>query len=395
MSSTHLLRAAMAAHQPEWHSLDLLRGVLYELGRRPGLVGTTACESLRHDLARAGRGEAFVLQAGDCAERFADAAASTTRRKIDQFDGLTALLGAVDPAPVVRIGRIAGQYAKPRSCATEILPDGTSIPVYRGDAVNAEAPSAEDRVADPLRLLHAYDRSAEVLDVLEEYAVGGGDPVYSSHEALLLEYEESLVRTEPGGGRIGSSAHLLWVGDRTRQLDHAHVDFLRSVRNPVAVKIGPSVGPGDATALVHALAPDQIPGRLTFVVRMGLDLVREHLNRILSELGDQARDVVWLVDPMHGNTLSNSAGQKTRVVDDMLGEIDEAADVLRNHECRLSGLHLETSPDPVTECVDTHEDLVRMSLPDYRSACDPRLGPAQAATVVEHAARVAGSTASI
>ena len=377
MSSTHLLRAAMAAHQPEWYSLDLLRTVLGEL-------------------SRAGRGEAFVVQAGDCAERFADASSGTTRRKIDQFDALTARSVAAGGIPVVRIGRIAGQYAKPRSTPTEQLADGRSVPVYRGDAVNGERPDPADRRADPARLLDAYDRSADVLDVLDGHAVGGGEPVWSSHEALLLEYEESLVRPDREGGRLGSSGHLLWVGDRTRQLDHAHVDFLRSVRNPVAVKIGPSVAPGDVTALVRALDPQHETGRLTLIARMGRDRVREHLDRVLAELGERARDVVWLVDPMHGNTLVNRAGQKTRVVGDMVDEIDDAAGVLSTHGCLLAGVHLETTPDPVAECVATHEDLVaRSPLPEYRSACDPRLGPTQAATVVEHAARAARRTRTI
>lgn len=389
MSPTHLLRAAKAAHQPDWNSLDLLRDVLDELGSRPALVDAPTCDDLRRDLARAAHGETFVLQIGDCAERFSDADTAVTRRKADQLDDLAERYAELRGVPAVRIGRIAGQYAKPRSCDTEILADGTSVPVYRGDAVNDEHPTTESRRADPLRLLDAYNRSADVLRALEDRA--GNDParIYTSHEALLLEYEEVLVRAHTFGEPYGSSAHLLWAGDRTRQLDHAHVDFLASVNNPIAVKLGPSVAHGDTRALIQALDPDHRPGRLTFVARMGARHVGEHLPRVLDEIGDSATRAAWMVDPMHGNTLTHTSGQKTRTVDDILAEIDTAHALLTERGIPLAGLHLETSADHVTECLDTHEHLVTTgTLPDYRSPCDPRLAPTQALRVVEHAARL-------
>lgn len=388
MTSTHLLRTAQAAQQPDWHSLDLLRNVLRELTSRPALVDAGSCDDLREQMARAERGSAFILQAGECAEMFRDAHPASTRSKADQMEDLAAAVTDERGRPAVLVGRIAGQYSKPRSCTAEVLPDGSTVPVYRGDAVNGIEPVPSARQADPGRLLDAYDCSATVLDTLAERPLVGAQPVYASHEALLLEYEEALVRESPSGAMYGTSGHLLWVGDRTRQTDHAHIQFLRRIANPVAVKIGPTIAPGDATDIAAILNPHGDPGRLTFITRMGATRIRPDLGRVLDELGAAARHVSWMVDPMHGNTIVNRSAQKTRVIADMIDEINGAAETLGSHGCHVAGLHLEISPDDVTECVATHSELAATpNLSDYRSTCDPRLSPKQALDVVRHAAR--------
>lgn len=393
MTATRLLLAARARQQPEWASLDGLRHVLHTLEEQPQLVDASVCADLTAELARVARGEGFVLQIGECAERFADAEPATVLAKADQLHDLADIWADRAGRPVVRIGRIGGQYAKPRSSDTEMLPDGTVLPVYRGDAVNSPEPTAQARAADPGRLLAAYRHAETTLSTLFERDLGlsgqqAPERTYASHEALLLELEHALVRPVPGGSAsYGSSGHFLWIGERTRQLDHAHVEFIASIANPVGVKIGRDATAADVRELVRLLNPDRSLGRLALIVRMGAAHVARRLPPLLDALGQDAAGVVWIGDPMHGNTRVNGAGQKVRSVADVRAEIEGFAAALRSRGLRPGGLMLETAHLPVTECVATSAELADTTpLPRYASACDPRLDPQQARDVVEFAA---------
>ncbi len=392
-TATRLLLAARARQQPEWASLDVLREVLHVLENKPQLVDASVCADLTDELARVARGEAFVLQIGECAERFTDATPATVLAKADQLHRLADIWAARAGRPVVRIGRIAGQYAKPRSSGTETLADGTVLPVHRGDAVNSPEPTAAARAADPGRLLAAYRHAETTLSTLFERDLGlaGQDAphrTYASHEALLLELEHALVRPVPGStSAYGSSGHFLWIGDRTRQLDHAHVEFAASITNPVGVKVGPSATADEVAHLVRALNPHCRPGRLTLIIRMGAASAGRRMPVLVDALGEDAAGVVWISDPMHGNTRVNGAGQKVRAVADVAAEIEAFTRALRLRGLHPGGLMLETAHVPVTECVATPDQVASIAaLPHYESACDPRLNPQQAQSVVEFTA---------
>ncbi|MET9763293.1 3-deoxy-7-phosphoheptulonate synthase [Streptomyces sp. NPDC006372] len=392
MTATRLLLPARALQQPEWASLDELKEVLLSLEAKPPLVDATACADLTAELGQAARGEAFVLQAGECAERFADANPETVLAKADELHALADEFTDASGLPAVRMGRIAGQYAKPRSKPTETLSDGTVLPVYRGDAVNAPEPTLAARIALPSRLLLAHRNAGITLSTLLERDMGlagrsAPQRTYAGHEALLLEYEQALVRPDADGGRYGSSGHFLWVGDRTRQPDHQHVQFAAAISNPVGVKIGPGAPPEEVRTLVRLLGDRSRPGRLSLIVRMGRDHIAPGLTAVLRALGDEAAGVAWICDPMHGNTRVNGAGQKSRAVADVMAEIEGFVSTLHAHGLRPAGLMLETAHGPVTECVDTAEELASATpLPRYESACDPRLSPRQAREVVTRTA---------
>ncbi|MBZ4322009.1 3-deoxy-7-phosphoheptulonate synthase [Streptomyces huiliensis] len=388
MSATRLLLAARARQQPEWASLDRLKQVLHALERKPPLVDASVCDDLTAELARAATGRGFALFVGECAERFAEARPETVLAKADQLHRLADGLAEATGLPVTRVGRIAGQYAKPRSHPTETLADGTVLPVYRGDAVNAPEPRPQARVADPSRLLRAYHHAETTLSTLFERDLGlagqtAPERTYAGHEALLLEFEQALVRPAPdGAGQYGSSGHFLWIGERTRQLDHEHVQFAASVGNPVGVKVGPTADPGEVAALIGALNPRRRPGRLTLIVRMGAAHVGRRLPELLDRLGAAAADVAWVCDPMHGNTRVNGAGQKTRALTDVMAETEAFVLALHRRGLPPAGLMLETAHRPVTECVATPaEAAVAEPLPHYETACDPRLDPEQARLV--------------
>jgi 3-deoxy-7-phosphoheptulonate synthase len=303
--------------------------------------------------------------------------------------GLADIAESASGRPVVRIGRMAGQYAKPRSQERERTVDGRLLPVYRGDAVNAPEEAAAARICDARRLLTAYDCSARTLDelfladLLPPFG-GAGTPfsvTYAAHEALLLDYEHALVREDDlRGGRYGSSGHFLWIGERSRAVGGAHVELARGIGNPVGVKVGPDASAAEVAALIDRLATGRDPGRLTLIVRMGSRAGTE-LPRLLRGLGESARQVLWVCDPMHGNTRRNGHGQKTRVVAEVVAEAEQVLGSLGDRRLRLAGLHLETTPDAVRECVDSAAELDR-HLDPYTSACDPRLNGTQAATVV-------------
>ncbi|GAA2264351.1 phenazine biosynthesis protein PhzC [Streptomyces atrovirens] len=401
MSNTRLLIPSRAAQQPDWTRWDDLDRVLGELARRPALVSEETTAALREELAFVARGTAFVIQAGDCAELFSDSGPERIRAKATALHALGDLFESLTKLPVVRIGRFAGQYAKPRSNPWEQLPDGTRVPVYRGDAVNGAEATASARQPDPHRLLRAYELAQRALVELRTAPPASGTvsavlaPTYISHEALLLEYEHALLRSDARGGRYASSAPFLWIGERTRQPDHAHIDLAATVSNPVGVKVGPDASPADVTALLDRLNPGNQPGRLTLIVRMGAERIGVALPALLAGLGPRAAEAVWMTDPMHGNTRTTAAGQKSRVLTDVLSEVETFFTVMRAHGLHAGGLHLESAPDDVTECVLRTEDLaVDTPLPRYESACDPRLNPAQAAEVVRLAASLAvGPTA--
>lgn len=383
-----------ARQQPDWDPASDISGVVASLRQRPALVSPASCYSLQRDLSDVAAGRALIIQAGDCAERFADASPERMEAKVELLGQLADLVESATGRPVVRVGRFAGQYAKPRSQPMERTADGQLLQVYRGDAVNAPEASSQARVNDARRLLTAYEQAAKALDGLFLTDLlppfGGTDTpfsvTYAGHEALLLDYENALVRADDlRGGDYGSSGHFLWIGERTRDIDGAHIAFAERIGNPVGVKVGPTASGEEIALLISRLATGHAPGRLSLIVRMGPQVATE-LPRLLHELGEAAGQALWLCDPMHGNTLSNRHGQKTRLLTDIAHEIHGFCAALRVHGLPMAGLHLETTPEPVLECVGSPADLDR-HLDRYTSACDPRLNTEQARATVLAAVR--------
>jgi 3-deoxy-7-phosphoheptulonate synthase len=401
--------------------------VVHSLERLPPLVSAGECDQLRERLAAVARGEAFVLQGGDCAETFASTTADSIRGRLRMLLQMAVVLTYAASVPVVKIGRMAGQFAKPRSAATEAR-DGVELPVYRGDAVNALEFTAPARTPDPGRLLDAYHCSAVTLNLCRAFASGGyadlrqvhawnqdfvasspagqryerlageidraiafmhacgADPeefraveFYSSHEALLLDYEQALTRTDSRtGGSYDLSAHLVWIGERTRAPDGAHVEFARQIRNPVAVKIGPSATAQDVLTLLDALDPGREPGRLTLVTRMGARRVRDALPPLVEKVAASGARVAWVCDPMHGNTIEAASGHKTRHFDDVLDEVTGFFEVHRGLGTHPGGIHIEFTGDDVTECMGGGQRITESDLRHrYETACDPRLNRSQ------------------
>jgi 3-deoxy-7-phosphoheptulonate synthase len=395
----------------------------------PPLVMAAECDQLKERLAAVARGEAFLLQGGDCAETFDGTTAGAIRGKFRTLLQMAVVLTYAGRVPVVKVGRMAGQFGKPRSAVTEVR-DGVELPSYRGDAVNGLEFTAASRVPDPRRLLDAYHCSSATLNLCRSLAGGGyadlrqvhawnqdfvaaspagqryerlaeeidraiafmnacgADPgefraveFYSSHEALLLDYERALIRPRAGalgGQAYGSSAHLLWIGERTRDLGGAHVEFAQQIRNPVAVKIGPAVSPADVLALVKALNPDGEPGRLTLITRMGAGRIRQALPPLVSAVADSGACVVWVCDPMHGNTVEAASGHKTRYFDDVLDEVAGFFEVHRALGTHPGGIHIEFTGDDVTECIGGGHHIAEADLGQrYETACDPRLNRGQ------------------
>ncbi|BAK33890.1 phospho-2-dehydro-3-deoxyheptonate aldolase [Microlunatus phosphovorus NM-1] len=373
--------ASEAAVSPLWPSGPELTAAVTELRGRLALVEYADCWALRRRLAAAALGHALVMQGGDCAELFAEVSDRTTDRKRAQLAGLGRRLSEATELPSVLIGRMAGQFAKPRSCGYEPGPDGGEIPVYRGDAVNTVLATHAGRAADPRRMLTAYDCSAAVLRRLSQWA---GEPVWASHEALLIEYEGSLVRRDVGtGSPYASSGHLLWAGERTRSASGPQISLLAGVDNPVAVKLGPSTTPAEVIELIEVLDPQRQPGRLTFISRMGAGRVLDRLPALVATAAAVGAHPVWLCDPMHGNTVKLADGRKIRAVSDIVAEVHGFVEAVRASGQRPAGLHLECTPDDVTECVPRREDIGVAALPRYVSGCDPRLTQEQAEQVLD------------
>jgi 3-deoxy-7-phosphoheptulonate synthase len=416
-------RGLPAAQQPTWPDEHALGAVLCDLAAAPPLVFAGECDQLRTRLASVARGEAFLLQGGDCAESFDAVSADHVRDKIKTLLQMAAVLTYASSVPVVKVGRIAGQYSKPRSQPTERR-DGIELPAYRGDAVNSPEFTPEGRTPDPERLKRMYHASAATLNIVRAFTTGGyadlrqvhdwnqdfvaGSPVgeryerlareidkalaflkacaaepsefrstefFSSHEALLLDYESALTRQDSRTGQwYDVSAHLIWIGERTRQLDGAHVEFASRVRNPIAVKLGPTVGADEALALIDRLDPDREPGRLSFITRMGAGQVREVLPGLVEKVTASGAQVAWICDPMHGNTFTAPSGHKTRRFDDVLDEVKGFFEVHRELGTHPGGIHVELTGEDVTECVGGGAEIRLDDLAQrYESACDPRL----------------------
>jgi 3-deoxy-7-phosphoheptulonate synthase len=421
------LRAMGAAQQPAWPDAAALDDAVGRLRRVPPLVFAGECDELKDKLAAVARGEAFLLQGGDCAETFEGATADNVRNKLRVLLQMAVVLTYAASVPVVKVGRLAGQYAKPRSSDTETR-DGVTLPAYRGDAVNGFDFTPEARVPDPFRLLEVYHNSASTLNLVRAFVTGGyadlrqvhtwntdfvrsspvgrryerlareidraltfmkaigADPdefhrvdFHSSHEALVLEYEHALTRVDSRTGLpYDVSGHFVWIGDRTRQLDGAHMELLRHVRNPIGVKLGPTATPDEAIAIAAKLNPTHEPGRLTFITRMGAGRIHDALPRLVEKVTAAGVDVAWVCDPMHGNTFETSAGYKTRRFDDVIAEVQGFFDVHRSLGTWPGGIHVELTGDDVTECVGGGEELLERDLSSaYQSVCDPRLNRVQ------------------
>lgn len=420
----------IAAQQPAWPggpAGEPIRAAVAELKTFPPLVFAGECDNLKERIADAAAGKAFWLQGGDCAETFAAATADSIRNRIKTILQMAAVLQYYSSLPVIKVGRMAGQFAKPRSNDTETRGDVT-LPAYRGDAVNDLEFTLAARTPDPQRLLKVYHTSASTLNLVRAFTQGGFadlrqvhewnkgfirdssvgvryeemakeigralefmrsagvDPAafkkvdfFASHEALILEYERALTRIDSRTETpYDVSAHFVWIGERTRQLDGAHVEFAAKVRNPIGVKLGPKSTVADALALIEKLDPIREPGRLTFITRMGAAKIRETLPALVEGVAKSGAQVLWVCDPMHGNTYEAPSGYKTRRFEDVLDEVKGFFEVHKSLGTHPGGIHIELTGDDVTECVGggeqiSHDDLASR----YESACDPRLNHAQ------------------
>ena len=415
---------------PEYSDKAKLLETEKELAKRPPLVFAEEVRRLRRRLAFVAEGKSFLLQGGDCAESFLEHNANNIRDSFKVILQMAAVLTFGSSLPVVKIGRFAGQYSKPRSSPVEVI-DGVELPSYKGDMINDMAFDKVSREPDPTRLLKAYDKSASTLNLLRAFTKGGfaalsrvhqwnrefvaaspagqryealadeidravsfmhacgidGDQLselsevnfHTSHEALILGYEEALTREDSITGEwYDCSAHMLWIGERTRELDGAHVEFLRGVKNPIGCKIGPEIEPEDAVKLCEILNPEKIPGRLTLISRMGADVVIDKLPRVLETVNNAEHPVVWVCDPMHGNTFSTQNGHKTRHFDDVLKEITGFFEAHKKVGTNPGGVHLELTGDDVTECLGGGSELDADDLSKrYETMCDPRLNGSQ------------------
>lgn len=415
---------------PDYPDAGALAAVETQLAKFPPLVFAGEARSLKRQLAQVAAGECFLLQGGDCAESFAEHGANNIRDFFRVFLQMAVVLTYAGASPVVKVGRIAGQFAKPRSSPTETR-DGVTLPSYRGDIVNDNAFTAEGRTPDPRRQIEAYRQSAATLNLLRAFAQGGyanlasvhqwmlgfvkdspqsrrymeladrisealgfmqacgldlarhpelrTTELYTSHEALLLGYEEALTRIDSTSGDwYCTSGHMLWIGDRTRQLDHAHVEFLRGIKNPIGLKCGPSMKPDDLMRLIEVLDPENEPGRLTLIARMGADRVGDLLPPLVRAVQREKRRVIWSCDPMHANTISSGSGYKTRPFDRILQEVKGFFAVHAAEGTIAGGVHLEMTGQNVTECTGGARAISDEDLNDrYHTFCDPRLNAEQ------------------
>ncbi len=378
------VRSRPALQQPDWGGSAHLRAVREELAGRPPLVDAADVRRLRSLLARVAAGESQVVQAGDCAEDPAECSAGYVARKSGLLDVLAGIMKMITHRPVVRVGRMAGQFAKPRSGPTERVGERV-LPVYRGHMVNSPEPDPKLRRPDPRRLLACYEAASEAMTHLgwldPARRSPSCPPVWTSHEALLLDYELPLIRREEDGGELLTSTHWPWIGERTRRLDGAHVALFASIVNPVACKVGPGMTAGELVRLCALLDPGREPGRLTLIARMGADVVADRLPPLVRAVKAAGHPVIWCTDPMHGNTVTAPGGLKTRFVDTVVREVREFQSAVQSAGGVAGGLHLETTPDDVTECADDIGAAERVG-DKYTSFCDPRLNPGQAMSVV-------------
>ena len=429
------LHAMGPAQQPTYADRVAVDAAVARLRTQPPLVFAGECDDLTAKIGAVARGEAFLLQGGDCAETFDGVTADNVRNKLRVLLQMAVVLTYAASVPVVKVGRIAGQYAKPRSSDLETRtvdgPDGpqsVTLPAYRGDAVNGYEFTPDARRHDPQRLVDVYNSSAATLNLVRAFVTGGyadlrqvhtwntdfvresaagqqyeamaddiqraltfmqaigADPdefhrvdFHSSHEALVLEYEHAMTRIDSRTQLpYDVSGHFVWIGERTRQLDGAHVELLRHIRNPIGVKLGPTTTPDDALALAERLNPDNEAGRLTFITRFGASKIRDGLPTLIEKVSAAGVQVAWVCDPMHGNTFEASSGYKTRNFDDVIAEVQGFFDVHRSLGTWPGGVHVELTGDDVTECVGGGELLSEAGLGDrYESVCDPRLNRVQ------------------
>ena len=419
-----------AVQQPQWPDTGALDNALKQISAFPPLVFAGEARSLQTALGQVASGNAFLLQAGDCAESFEEFSAVNIREKLRVILQMAVMLTYSMGVPVVKVGRIAGQFAKPRSNNTETI-DGVELPVFRGHMVNGPDAHAEARIPNPERLVQAYHQAASTLNLVRAFTKGGFADlnrvhawnqefvaqsaegkryedvaseieralafmracgidtetntalhqvdVYTSHEALILGYEEALTRQDSlTGGWYDCSAHMLWIGERTRQLEGAHVEFLRGVGNPIGCKIGKTTDVDYVLSLCETLNPARIPGRLTLISRMGANDVEEALRPLLRAVRDAGHPVVWACDPMHGNTYSAPNGRKTRHLEDIIKEITGFVKAHRAEGTWPGGIHIELTGENVTECLGGSEGLGNDDLDTrYETVCDPRLNARQ------------------
>ena len=420
----------VAAQQPQWPGgVDgvPITSTVEILKKLPPLVFAGECDNLKARIAEAAEGRAFWLQGGDCAETFAGATADSIRNRIKTILQMAAVLQYFSSMPVIKVGRMAGQFAKPRSNDLETR-DGLTLPAYRGDAVNDLEFTLAARTPNPERLVQVYNTSAATLNLVRAFTQGGfadlrrvhewnkgfiSDPrfgvryeqmaneigraldfmasagvspeafrtvdFYSSHEALILEYEKALTRIDSRTDLpYDVSAHMVWIGERTRQLDGAHMDFASKIHNPIGIKLGPKTTVEDGLAMIAKLNPNNEPGRITLITRMGAGLVREKLSPLVAGITNSGAKVLWVCDPMHGNTFEAASGYKTRSFDDVTEEVRGFFEVHKRLGTHPGGIHIELTGDDVTECVGGREEISEADLSNrYESACDPRLNHTQ------------------
>jgi 3-deoxy-7-phosphoheptulonate synthase len=416
---------------PSYPDAAALQAVEDQLASFPPLVFAGEARKLKRALGKVSAGEGFLLQGGDCAESFAEHGADNIRDFFRVFLQMAVVLTFAASSPVVKVGRVAGQFAKPRSADTETI-DGVTLPSYRGDIINDIGFTSESRLPDPQRLLRAYRQSAATLNLLRAFATGGyanldhvhswmlgfvkespqsskyrevadrisetldfmracgvdpeGHPelrtteIYTSHEALLLNVEQAMTRVDSTSGDwYATSGHMLWIGDRTRQPDHAHIEFCRGVKNPIGVKCGPSLSVDELKSLLDLLDPENEPGRITLIARFGSDKVEAHLPALVRGLKAEGRNVVWSCDPMHGNTIKATSGYKTRPFERILSEVQSFFAVHRAEGTHAGGIHVEMTGRNVTECTGGARAISDTDLSDrYHTHCDPRLNAEQA-----------------
>ncbi|MCW1249534.1 3-deoxy-7-phosphoheptulonate synthase class II [Acaricomes phytoseiuli] len=432
-------RKLTALQQPTWADPEAYQDALHELSSLPPLVFAGEVDVLRERLAAAASGEAFLLQGGDCAETFDGATADKISSRVKTILQMAVVLTYGASLPVVKMGRMAGQFTKPRSSDMETR-DGVTLPAYRGDMVNGYEFTSESRRHDASRMVRGYHTSASTLNLIRAFTQGGfadlrlvhhwnkgftQNPAharyeslaaqidrairfmeacgsdfealkrtefFASHEALLLDYERVLTRIDSRTGLpYATSGHFLWIGERTRQLDGAHVDFLSKVRNPIGVKLGPQTSIDDALRLIDVLDPQREPGRLTFITRMGAQNIRQKLPALVKKVTESGAKVLWVTDPMHGNTVTSPNGYKTRRFDDVMEEVRGFFEVHRELGTFPGGLHVEMTGDDVAECLGGADPVDQEAfLSRYESVCDPRLNHMQS---LEMAFLVSGALA--
>lgn len=430
-----------AKQQPEWPDSSKLQATVGQISQLPPLVFAGEIRSLKKSLADAAQGKAFLLQGGDCAETFSECTAPSIREKLKVILQMAVVLTYAGEKPVIKVGRIAGQYGKPRSKNTEMV-NGVELPSYRGDMVNAPDEELSKRIPDCDRLLSAYHHSASTLNILRAYTRGGyadlhrihswnnefvkvskqGEKYekiaqqidkaltfmksiglgpdhtaslkqvdyYTSHESLVLDYEEALTRQDSTTGDwYDCSGHMLWIGDRTRQVEGGHIEFFRGVKNPIGMKVGPNHDLDEIRRILDILNPENEYGRITLITRFGADQVEKYLPQLIRGVDGEGRKVLWSCDPMHGNTFSTDQGFKTRSFDNILKEIHQFFSIHWSENSIPGGIHLELTGEDVTECVGGAQEIEHHHLENnYKTACDPRLNAQQSLEIAYQVAEM-------